>query len=74
MTVIEKTCFIHTFALILVVSTMFSHENDVSLRFINTCNLKRFISCSSDNCVQTVIIIGHACSLLQNHVLNVFLL
>ena len=33
---------------------MFSHENSVSLRFFNTCSLKRFISCNGDNSVQTV--------------------
>ena len=73
MNVIEKTCVIHTFALILVASTMFPDENDVSLRVLNTCSLKRLISCNSDNCVQTVIIIGNTCILWQHHVLNVLL-
>ena len=36
-------------------------------------SLIRFISCNSDNCVHTVIIIGNACILWQHNVLNVFL-
>ena len=52
---------------------MCPHENSVSLRVLNTCSLKRFISCNSDNWVQTVIIIGNACILWQHNVLNVFL-
>ena len=65
--------FVHLFALLLVASTMFPYENDVSLPFINECSLKRFISCNSDKCVETVRIIGNTCSLRQNHVLNEFL-
>ena len=65
--------FVHLFALILVASTMFPYEIDVILPFINECSLKRFISCNSDNCVQTDIFIGHACSLRQKHVVNLFL-
>ena len=65
--------FVHLFALILVASTMFPYENDVSLPFINECSLKRFISCNSDNCVQTDIFIGNTCSLRQKHVVNLFL-
>ena len=70
---IEKTCFIHTFSLFLVGYLMFPYENSVCLRFFKTCSLKHFISSNSDNCVQTVIIIGNTYVLWQNHVLNVFL-
>ena len=70
---IEETCFIHTFALILVGYLTFPYENSVCLRLFKTCSLKRFISSNSDNCVQTVIIIGNTYVLWQNHVLNVFL-
>ena len=70
---IEETCFIHTFALILVGCLMFPYENSVCLRFFKTCSLKRFISSNSDNCVQTVKINGNTCILCQNHFLNVFL-
>ena len=50
-----------------------SDKNSVSLRVLNTYSLKRFISCNSDNSVQTVIIIGNACISWQHHLLNVFL-
>ena len=60
---IGKTCFIRTFALILVVQLMFPHENSVSLRVFNTCSLKRGISCNSDKSGQTVKIIGNTCIL-----------
>ena len=50
-----------------------SHKNSVSLRVLNTYSLKRFISCNSDNSVQTVIIIGNSCISWQHHLLNVFL-
>ena len=70
---IETTCVISTFALILLVKLMFSHENSVSLRFLNTCSLKCIISSNSDNSAQTVIIIVNSSSLWQNHVLNVIL-
>ena len=52
---------------------MFPNENSVSLRCFNTCSLKRFISCNSDNCVQTVIVIGIKSIPCQNHFLSVFL-
>ena len=70
---IERTCIIDTFALILVVYSIFPHENSVSLRVLNTCSLKRLIWCNSDNSVQTDIFIGSTCSLGQTHVLNEFL-
>ena len=73
MNFIEETCFIHTFALILVGYSTFPYENSVCLPFFKTCSLKRFISYNSDNCVQTAIIIGNTYVLWQNHVLNVFL-
>ena len=40
-----------------------SHKNSVSLRVLNTYSLKRFISCNSDNRVQTDIIIRNTCIL-----------
>ena len=52
---------------------MFPYETRASLCVLATCSLKRFISGNSDNSVQTVIIIGSTCVLLQNHALNVFL-
>ena len=52
---------------------MFPHENGVSLRFYDTCSLKRAIGCNSDNWVETVKILRNTCILLQHHVLNVFL-
>ena len=67
---IEKTGFIRTFALIVVVQSVFLHENNVSLRCFTTYSLKRFISCNSDNIMQTVIIIGNMCILWQIYVLN----
>ena len=70
---IEKTCFIRTFALIVVAESSFPHENSVSLRSFTTYSLTGFISCSSDNNVQTVIIIGHMYSLWESHTLNRFL-
>ena len=70
---IEKTCFIPTFALILVAESSFPHENSVSLRCFTTYSLTGFISCNSDNSVQTVIIIGNMYSLWENHVVNMFL-
>ena len=70
---IENTCFIRTFELNLAVYSMFPYKNSVSLRFLNTCNLKRFISCNRDNSMQAVIIIRNTCILRQQHVLNVFL-
>ena len=69
----EKICFIRTFALNLAVYSMFPYKNSVSLRFLHTCSLKRYISCNSDNSMQAVIIIRNACILRQQHVLNVFL-
>jgi len=60
---IEKTCFIRTFPLIVVVQSMFPHLNSVSLRFFNTWSLKGHISCNSENSVQTVITIGNTCIL-----------
>ena len=70
---IETTCFIRTCTLILVVYSMFPHENSVSLRFFNTSRLKRFITCNSDNSVETVIIIGNTFILWDKHYLNVCL-
>ena len=61
-----------TFAVILVVWSMFPYENGVSLNLFTTSSLQRFISYNSDNIVQTVIIIGDMCILWQNHALNVF--
>ena len=70
---IENTCFSHSFPLCLVGYSMFPYENSVCLRFFKTCSLEHLISCKSDNCVQTVIIIAKTCIQWQNHVLNVFL-
>ena len=69
----ENTCSIRPFVLYLEVYSMFPYENSVSLCFLTTCSLKRFISGNSDNSVETVIIIGSACTPWENHVLNVFL-
>ena len=41
---------------------MFPYENSVSLWFLTTCSLKRFMSGNSDNCVETVLIIGGTCT------------
>ena len=73
MTFIEKKCFIRTFALILAVYSMFPYKNSVSLRFLDTCSLKRFISCNRDNSVQAVISIGNKGSLWHHHGLKAFL-
>ena len=73
MKVIEKTGFILTCALIVVVQSLCPNENNVTLRCFTTYSLKRFISCNSDNSVQTVIIIGNMCILWQHHVLSRFL-
>ena len=63
----ENTCFIRTLALILAVKSMFPYKNSISLRFLHTCSLKRFISCNRDNSVQAVISIGNRGSLWQHH-------
>ena len=52
---------------------MFPTENSVSLRFVTTCSLRRFISCNNDNSVEIVIIIGNTFILWDKHVLNGFL-
>ena len=41
---------------------MFPYENSVSLWFLTTCSLKRFMSGNSDNSVETVLIIGGTCT------------
>ena len=57
MKILEKTCVIRTFAAILVVQSLCPHKNTVSLRFFDTCSVKRFIRCNSDNSVKRAIII-----------------
>ena len=69
----ENTCFIRTLALNLAVYSMFPYKNSVSVRFLNTCSLKRFISCNRDNSVQAVISIGNRGSLWYHHGLKAFL-
>ena len=61
------------FPLILVCYSIFPYKNSISIRFYKTCSLKRFISCNSDNSVQTVTIIGHTYILLSNHIVDMFL-
>ena len=63
MKIIEKTCNMRSSAMILVCYIMFPDKNSVSLRCYKTCCLKRFISCNSDTCVQTAIIIEKAYSM-----------
>ena len=51
---------------------MFPHQNSVSFRVVNTCSLKRIISCSSiDSIVETFTISGNTCILWKEHVLNI---
>ena len=69
---IQETCCISTYALILVVQSMFPHENSVVSRYFTTCSLKRFISCNSDNSVQTVIITGNTYFPWQHQVIKGF--
>ena len=52
---------------------MFPHENSFSSSIFTTSRLKRFISCDSDNSVDTVIVIGNTFILSETPVLNVFL-
>ena len=73
MNIIDKICIMCISALIVVVYSRYPCKNSISLRFYKTCILKRFISCNSDNSVETVLIIGNTYILWQNHVLNMFL-
>ena len=50
-----------TFALVLVVYTIFPLKKSVSLRFYKTCSLKRDIDSNIDSRLQTVIVIGIMC-------------
>ena len=70
---IEKPSIMRTFALTLIVKSIFFHENGLSLIVFKSSNLKCVICCNSENSVQTVIINGNMCILWQTYVLNVFL-
>ena len=52
---------------------MFPHENNCNLRMVTTSKLNRFLSCNSDNRVETVLIIGHTFMLWETHVVNVLI-
>ena len=70
---IEKTCFTRTFALIVIVQSMFPVKIALVYIFTLFAALKRFLSCKRDNSVQTVMIFGTTFFLWPNLVLNVFL-